>query len=76
MCYTGAEMTVTPAATRVYPLPPQLPTSPYLDQLYAPMAALGVDVRRGRPRYDLPALLLGRGSRILQGRGDSFADET
>src|SRR5262249_946200 len=49
----------------VYPLPPQLPTSPYLDQLYAPMAALGVDVRRGRPRHALPALLLGRGPRIL-----------
>jgi glycosyltransferase involved in cell wall biosynthesis len=49
----------------VYSLPPQLLTSPYLDQLYAPMAALGVDVRRGRPRYDLPALLLGRGPRIL-----------
>jgi beta-1,4-mannosyltransferase len=49
----------------VYSLPPQLPTSPYLDQLYAPMAALGMDVRRGRPRYDLPALLLGRGPRIL-----------
>jgi beta-1,4-mannosyltransferase len=29
------------------------------------MAALGVNVRRGRPRYELPALLLGRGSRIL-----------
>ncbi len=49
----------------VYSLPPQLPTSPYLDQLYAPMAALGVDVRRDRPRYGLPALLLGRGARIL-----------
>jgi glycosyltransferase involved in cell wall biosynthesis len=49
----------------VYALPPQLPTSPYLDQLYAPMAVLGVEVRRGRPRYELPALLLGRGPRIL-----------
>jgi beta-1,4-mannosyltransferase len=49
----------------VYPLPPQLLTSPYLDQLYAPMAHLGVAVRRGRPRYELPALLLGRGRRIL-----------
>ena len=49
----------------VYSLPPQLLTSPYLDQLYAPMAALGVDVRRDRPRYALPALLLGRGPRIL-----------
>jgi beta-1,4-mannosyltransferase len=50
---------------RVYPLPPQLPTSPYLDQLYAPMADLGVTVRRLRPRYAIPELLLGRGSRIL-----------
>ena len=58
-------MTARHVATRVYPLPPQLPTSPYLDQLYAPMAELGVDVRRGRPRYELPALLLGRGPRIL-----------
>src|SRR5262245_50249860 len=58
-------MTATYPATRVYPLPPPLPTSPYLDQLYAPMAALGVSVQRGRPRYELPALLLGRGSRIL-----------
>jgi len=49
----------------VYPLPPQLPTNPYLDDLYAPMAALGVAVRRGRPRYELPRLLLGRGPRIL-----------
>jgi glycosyltransferase involved in cell wall biosynthesis len=49
----------------IYPLPPQLPTSPYLDQLYAPMAELGVRVRRGRPRYELPRLLLGRGPRIL-----------
>jgi glycosyltransferase involved in cell wall biosynthesis len=49
----------------VYPLPPQLPTSPYLDQLYAPMAELGLAILRGRPRYALPALLLGRGPRIL-----------
>src|SRR4051794_29999442 len=58
LCYTEAVI-------RVYPLPPQLPTSPYLDQLYAPMSALGVDVVRVRPRYALPALLLGRGPRIL-----------
>src|SRR5262245_6078593 len=58
-------MTATQAATRVYPLPPQLPTNPYLDQLYAPMVAPGVEVLRVRPRYALPALLLGRGSRIL-----------
>jgi beta-1,4-mannosyltransferase len=49
----------------VYSLPPQLPTSPYLDQLYAPMAELGVQVHRGRPRYELPRLLLGRAARIL-----------
>ena len=29
------------------------------------MAGLGIAVRRGRPRYELPALLLGRGPRIL-----------
>jgi beta-1,4-mannosyltransferase len=50
---------------RVYPLPPQLPTNPYLDQLYAPMVDQGVDVRRVRPRYVIPELLLGRGRRIL-----------
>jgi len=49
----------------IYPLPPQLPTSPYLDQLYAPMHAQGVHVLRSRPRCAVPALLLGRGSRIL-----------
>jgi beta-1,4-mannosyltransferase len=49
----------------VYSLPPQLPTSPYLDQLYAPMAGLGVRVRRGRPRYEILRLLLGHGPRIL-----------
>lgn len=49
----------------VYPLPPQLPTSPYLDQLYAPMAELGVAIRRGRPRRELPRLLLGRSPRVL-----------
>jgi glycosyltransferase involved in cell wall biosynthesis len=52
-------------AITVYPLPPQLLTSPYLDQLYAPMAIQGVAVRRGRPRDELPGLLLGRGRRIL-----------
>ena len=56
---------LAPGPLAVYPLPPQLPTSPYLDQLYAPMADLGVDVHRGRPRYELPALLPGRGPRIL-----------
>jgi beta-1,4-mannosyltransferase len=50
---------------KVYPLPPQLLTSPYLDQLYAPMPTWGVDVQRTRPRYGLAALLLRRGPRIL-----------
>jgi glycosyltransferase involved in cell wall biosynthesis len=49
----------------VYPLPPQLPNNPYLDQLYAPMAELGIAVRRGRPRYEILRLRLGRGPRIL-----------
>jgi glycosyltransferase involved in cell wall biosynthesis len=49
----------------VYPLPPQLPTNPYLDQLYGSMAAPDIQVRRVRPRYAVPALLLGRGPRIL-----------
>jgi beta-1,4-mannosyltransferase len=49
----------------VYPLPPQLPTNPYLDQLYGSMAAPDIQVRRIRPRYAVPALLLGRGPRIL-----------
>jgi beta-1,4-mannosyltransferase len=50
---------------RVYPLPPQLLTSPYLDQLYASMPAQDVSVQRTRPRYSLAALLFGRGPRIL-----------
>jgi beta-1,4-mannosyltransferase len=54
-----------PNAIAVYSLPPQLPTSPYLDQLYAPMAGPEVAVHRLRPRYALLALLLGRGPRIL-----------
>jgi len=49
----------------IYPLPPQLPTNPYLDQLYGAMAASDVQVRRIRPRYAVPELLLGRGPRIL-----------
>jgi beta-1,4-mannosyltransferase len=58
MCYTGVVI-------RIYPLPPWLPTNPYLDQLYGPMAAQDVAVRRTRPRYALPGLLLGHGPRIL-----------
>ncbi len=50
---------------RVYPLPPQLVTNPYLDQLYTPMREMGIDVRRIRPRYALPPLYLSRGPRIL-----------
>jgi glycosyltransferase involved in cell wall biosynthesis len=54
------------APVRVYPLPPQLLTSPYMDQLYGPMAGLaGLEVRRTRPRHAVPELLLGRGPRIL-----------
>src|SRR3954454_8531023 len=49
----------------IYPLPPQLPTNPYLDQLYGAMAAPDIRVRRIRPRYAVPALLLGHGPRIL-----------
>jgi glycosyltransferase involved in cell wall biosynthesis len=48
-----------------YPLPPRLPENPYLDLLYAPMAAFGVRVRRGRPRAMLPALLASRRPRVL-----------
>jgi glycosyltransferase involved in cell wall biosynthesis len=50
---------------RVYPLPPQLPTNPYLDQLYRPMTEMEVSVRRLRPRYALPELLLGHDARLL-----------
>lgn len=49
----------------VYPLPPALPANPYLDLLYAPMREPDVLVRRGRPRAELPALLAGRGPRLL-----------
>jgi glycosyltransferase involved in cell wall biosynthesis len=49
----------------IYSLPPQLPTNPYLDQLYGPLAAQGVIVWRGRPRQALPALLARRGERVL-----------
>ncbi|HWQ13420.1 MAG TPA: glycosyltransferase family 4 protein [Roseiflexaceae bacterium] len=49
----------------VYPLPPQLSPNPYLDQLYGPLEGLGVMVWRTRPRYALPALLAGRGERLL-----------
>ncbi len=52
-------------AITLYPLPPQLPKNPYLDRLYAPMPGLGLRVWRGRPRAELPRLLLGRGPRIL-----------
>lgn len=55
----------TASRPHVYPLPPQLLTSPYLDQLYAPMPALGIDVQRLRPRFAIPALLRGRGARVL-----------
>lgn len=53
------------SAPLVYPLPPILPTNPYLDQLYAPMAGMHIHLRRGRPRTELLALLLAQGPRIL-----------
>lgn len=51
----------------VYPLPAHLPTNPIFDRLYEPLAEQANDlrIRRLRPRYALPALLFGRGSRIL-----------
>ncbi len=50
---------------RVVPLPPHLPHHPLMDMLYTPMAALGVEVRRERPRVAIPALLGGTGARVL-----------
>jgi glycosyltransferase involved in cell wall biosynthesis len=52
-------------ALHVYPLPPRLPANPYLDLLYGPMRELGVEVRRGRPRREIPALLAAPGARLL-----------
>lgn len=49
----------------IYPLPPRLPTNPYLDLLYAPMGGCGLHIWRRRPREALPALLAGRGARVL-----------
>jgi beta-1,4-mannosyltransferase len=49
----------------IYPLPPRLLTNPYLDLLYAPMRESDIDVRRARPRQAVPALLAGRGNRVL-----------
>ena len=60
-----AKLSTLNVALTIYPLPPQLPTSPYLDELYRPMATLGVRVRRIRPRAALPELLAGRGPRLL-----------
>ncbi len=49
----------------VYPIPHQLLTSPYLDQLYAPMAnAPGLTIRRIGFRSTLQELLLQRSARI------------
>jgi beta-1,4-mannosyltransferase len=58
-------MTHSSGPITVYPLPPQLLNSPYLDQLYAPMAELGIAVRRGRPRHELLRLLVRGGPRVL-----------
>jgi beta-1,4-mannosyltransferase len=49
----------------VYPLPPQLPNNPYLDQLYGPLHEFDISIERPRARYILPALLLGQGRRVL-----------
>jgi beta-1,4-mannosyltransferase len=49
----------------IHTLPPLLPDNPYLDLLYQPMAALGVTVRRDRPRVELPALLAASDPRLL-----------
>ncbi|GAB4196575.1 MAG: hypothetical protein OHK0022_14230 [Roseiflexaceae bacterium] len=56
-------MTHTPIT--VYPLPPRLETNPYLELLYAPMADLGVEVRRPRARAALAELLRGGAGHIL-----------
>lgn len=56
---------MTQPAITVYSLPPQLLSNSYLDRLYAPMAAYGILVRRGRPRAELPHALFGAGPRIL-----------
>jgi glycosyltransferase involved in cell wall biosynthesis len=53
------------SSLQVYSLPPQLLTSPYLDQLYAPMSDFGIDVQRTRPRLAIPGLLRGREPRVL-----------
>lgn len=58
LCYTYPVIVV-------FPLPPLLPTNPYLDLLTTPMAAQSVNVRRGRPRTELPRLLIGREARIV-----------
>lgn len=51
----------------VYPIPANLPTNPIFDRLYKPLAKQANDltIKRLRPRYALPALLFGRGTRIL-----------
>ncbi|NOK61270.1 MAG: Glycosyltransferase involved in cell wall bisynthesis [Chloroflexi bacterium AL-W] len=63
MTHTSKQETHSPI--KVYPLPPQLLTSPYLDQLYTHMQETSIDIRRLRPRHAIPELLLGRGKRIL-----------
>lgn len=50
---------------RVYPLPPQLPHNPYLDQLYGHLHDPRIEVRRLRPaRRGLVELLSYRGAKI------------
>jgi hypothetical protein len=50
--------------TTIYPFPPQLTYSPYLDDLYAELAT-SFTIDRRSPRRSIPALLVGRGARIL-----------
>jgi beta-1,4-mannosyltransferase len=54
-----------PDKIRVYPLPPQLVSNPYLDQLYGHVSDPRLMVRRVRPAWrGLIELLSGRGPRI------------
>ena len=54
-----------PDLIHVYPLPPQLLTNPYLDQLYNNMQSSAVRIHRLRPRQAIPQLLLARGKRVF-----------
>ncbi|MEM8530687.1 MAG: glycosyltransferase family 4 protein [Chloroflexota bacterium] len=54
-----------PDPIKVYPLPPQLLTNPYLDQLYNHMQSDAIHIHRLRPRHAIPQLLFRRGKRVL-----------